>query len=334
MMRLVEKKIRQIVALAGRWPYRVGYFSVVILTRVFKIPGQIWIRNSYVLGSFQPGFSDLDLTCFVSDGPRRYRNQNLEESFFKIASRFQKFWPFLGEINFYCQETAKIVIKTHNSFEIRRDPELAKRFFYGKHSDMYEAAVFLLRQLEKDLVNLKNQPDKRVKKWLCHFQEIDKSLPELKFGEKFTIDRESIIDSVINAIVFLSRCWNPVMYQDVRQKLLVYIELRLANIDSFKIQKITEWDPWFFVWGAGFFSTLRLGHSRFSEDQLKFFVRQMRWELCGVLGQSFTQQQKNNSLQHLKKLYQSIQFIENVQNHAEIRELKQEFESSFLFCQS
>lgn len=334
MMRRIEKAVRQMVSIAGRGPYKLIYTVIKLLLQTIGNQNQIWIRNSYILGSFEAGFSDLDLSVLISENRNTKLSERNKKYFNSIVKFFQKVWPFLGEINYYNSATVLFVSRAHNTFELQRDPQLVRINSVPRTADMFEAAVFLLRQLEKDLNNLKYQPEKRMKKWQSHFFEIDNKFPEMKFLEKVHLNPNKMLESIVSAIRFLSRCWNPVMGHDVEQKLLLYLELLQAKADFGKLQKLPEWDAWFFVWGASHFPESALGQHKLSDDQLKFYVRQMRWEICGVITQSFAQEQREQSCKHIKKLNDCIHKIAVLNDHPEMQELIKIYQAGLSFYQN
>lgn|GEM_PF-6468490 len=132
---------------------------------------EVWCRNSFRIGGWTFGLSDLDLTIY-SERPNA-------RGFSEIRTKFiglKRWFPWIGEVNFYTRSIASRFLMNANPLELQRDPELLARFgldLRRSPSDA-ESAAFLLRMLESDVLNLSAKAGagstKRLRKakWVSH----------------------------------------------------------------------------------------------------------------------------------------------------------------------
>jgi hypothetical protein len=320
--------------------------GVRILAVISGVDCAVWPRNSFVTEALEPGFSDIDLTVFYQSS---LLDQN-RERFLSRVNQFRRFWPFLGEINFYSAEVSEFSYKFHNSFELLRDPELVARcsrkldqtmqlkqpeqttqpkLGESKRSpDLIEGSVFLLRQLEQDLNNLTEIPKKRLKKWLRHYDDLYHALSGAGFGRKTEFKSFVCIDEVIETIVTTAKCWNPVMIRDLSEKLTFHLHLQRHRVNCLSLGLLFKMDAWFFVWNAQRLGGRYVEPLIFNEGQVRFLIYQMRWEICGILCQAFTVRQKQEARVYLSDLLLMVKQVDQRRDHPDFPELFIQFEEA------
>ncbi len=293
---------------------------------------QLWPRNSYVLKALEPGYSDLDLSLLQK------KTNSSPQRFFSLYRHLRRFLPLLGEVNFYTQESLALVGQKHNSFELKRDPRLLDLLGRRPKPEPFEAAVFLLRQLEKDLHNLKKRPEKRLKKWLSHYREIAAAFPELDLSGPFALDAKHLPESIAGAVIHLSQIqfysnWNPVRLRDLYDRLFFYIQLLDGGINLSTTKNFWTLDKWFIAWSPHRVVDTEAFRIKFSDDQLKFLVSQMYWEICGVLTQLESEFSRAAAATYLKHLKASTEQLLIFNNGQQVHDLLTFFDISLAHVQ-
>jgi hypothetical protein len=315
--------IRELISFTGSSLYSASLH--VVRGMAAGLGFHLWPRNSYVLGSLEPGYSDLDLSLL-----QRGRGSRTE-LFFSIYGFFKRVWPLLGEVNFYTPESLSLIEGQHNSFELRRDPLLLKRLNKTLKPEPIEAAIFLLRQLEKDLHNLKKRPQKRLKKWRSHYQEIKSSFPESDLSGALVLDAGRITESVAGAVVNLIQVqfysnWNPVRLREMNQRLFFYIQLLEGGIDLSAAKNFWTLEKWFIAWSPHKVVDAETFRVKFSDDQLRFLVGQMKWEICGVLSQLESEFSRSEAADYFGRLKASAEQLLIFNNGPQVHDLLLLFE--------
>lgn len=313
---MIKKILRDLLSLFGYWPYALSLVFLRFIIICTRSQIEIWPRNSYQMKTLEPGYSDLDLTLFVKDGASVASSHR----FFYIYKILQKVLPFLGELNVYNKDLALFVSTHHNYFELSRDPIFFQKFHVQKKPDFYEGAVFLFRQLEKDVHNLVIHPKKRLKKWKSHLEMINQAFPDENLLVKIPIDEEKLVQTIIAFIVHLCGCWNPIFSNEMREKLDFYLALLEKKVVFEKLNYLPKKDSWFISFIGIKFSDLP-AVGTLNNDQVRFLVKQIEWEFCGVLSQILIQNNVEECLQHLQKILLYIEKMNFIDNHKELEEL-------------
>lgn len=275
--------LRYMAALFGKWPYKAANNLVKKLARYHKLT--VWPRNSFVTGALEPGYSDLDLTVIREE-------KNSSVGLFRDRYRNLKiFFPMLGEVNFYSGKNLQIIAENQNSFELKRDPMLVRHFQLTPIFTAIEAAVFLLRQLEKDLHNLRLHPEKRIKKWQSHFSAIKKELGGLPVAKALSLDEKNLKKTIVGAIIHLTQVahienLNTALIEKLNEKLNFLLHLLEVGINLSAENLFWTFDDWFVAWSPHRIVDSERLRVKFDPDQHDFFIAQMKWELCGALTQS------------------------------------------------
>ncbi len=273
--------LKNFLAKAGTRPYRLVIRTLDFLVKKTGVPVVLWPRNSYVLGSLEPGYSDVDLTlCFnerVSFKTMSY--------FIQGANWFRKICPLLGEINMYRGLPRKEFLKQHNYFELMRDPLLLASVDFVRTPSPEEAAVFLLRQLEKDINQISQFPEKRIKKWQSHFSQIDSKIPELEIKKRFPLRSDTLLTSIQFAIMHALEVANPVIQADVHEKLNFYLELIRCKVNLYQARTLWTQSAWWVCFSPMQKFIHEIPPLPMSDIQIKVFAAQIRWEICGCLTQ-------------------------------------------------
>lgn len=329
-MNLSEKCFRSTASIFGRVPYVMAWRVVQMLARFSGLSGQVWARNSFVLGPFNPGFSDIDLTL-CSENPAIQLKENF---FFNSYKYFRKCWPFLGEINYIRREQLSFILENHNYFELMRDPKLLGCSLKQRAPDRFSAAIFLLRQLESDLQNLNHSPLKREAKWKRHFSVIDQVFSELDFLKYVSYKPESATGSIVGAILFLSEILNPIFVDALHEKLMFQVELLSQKFDSDQLCKLSDWSSWFFIWNCHRSDFSKRHCGKLTNAQIQIFIRQVQWEYCGVLTQSGSLRNLRNINEHLEMLHNNVSMVLATHNLSELKDLKDQVKTAINFIKT
>jgi hypothetical protein len=312
-MKIVLKKI---LSYCGSFPYSLTLFIVRSCAGIFGIRGSIWPRNSYVLGYLEPGFSDLDLSFVLKpDATPRVLSQC-----HGFVAAIRRVWPLVGEINAYIGTPSEAFFKSHNYFELRRDPYLARLSTHLRFPDPVEGAVFLFRQLEKDCNQVHQMPQRRMKKWRSHLVLIHEAMKQLELSKYVTLREASLSDDVTRAILHCMEISNPLVWNQVYEMLTAHFELMRSGVDPYKMRPLFATDSWWLAFTATRLEDLAIPPRHLSELQLKFFVRQIRWEICGCISQVHL---KNAFFMrtHFEKLRSTVRKQRSIQYAEELNEL-------------
>ena len=302
MKNKVSIGLRHLLGLAGRAPYILGLNAAKLLGAVILPNYKISTRNSFALGYLTAGFSDLDLSLLETSATS---TESLNQ-FLAKYQKLKKLIPILGEINIYRKNSLNFVARYHNDFELKRNPQVLSNIHPVKKPSEIQAAVFLLRQLEKDLFYLENCPRMRRNKWHYHWKQIHAEL-NLNYEFPFPEDNESLQDRIISIILAFGGIKNPVFMADHKAKLNFMLALLKSNFDISKAQPLIGLDPWLIAWWPHLFAQWDIKLIKLNPLQLSFFKRQVEWELCGIVTSPMENSgQVKTHLQHLKRLSTQI----------------------------
>lgn len=169
-------------------PYQEAFNSCAIALSDSEV--ELWHRNSFKLGNYTFGTSDLDLTLLFHHWPTPVKLKKTLE----ILANQKRIFPFIGETNIYIDDEVGEFLSCFNYFERLRDPIFCDHFLSDKKSSQSEKTAFVLRMLFSDRVKLTFHPELRQRKWQFHFSALE--LPYTKLIKKDTID--SILSKWIN----------------------------------------------------------------------------------------------------------------------------------------
>jgi len=288
------------------FPYFVALVLAHLICKIFFLRNRpyVWPRNSFSLGYFTPGVSDLDLTVWFELKPNKRELKRVRS----IFRALRIFFPFLGEINLYSKDEALSFCQFANIFELSRDKLLISQL-HGKLDDnriikQTEAAVFLFRMWDSDKKNLRTRPEKRVRKWQYHIRQINShcTLPPVSTFAK----GEGLEDRILKTILLMTNA-----------------KLSVDSVKSFS-NMLTDHDNHLNEWLAAFFVN-RFCYSPVyplisDTDAINVFIQQMRWELWGLLSQ-YRFIERESLLGHLDHLIRCASLITNVDRHRDIETL-------------
>src|ERR1035438_2136714 len=121
MLAGIKKFARFSLALLGPIPYKITFWTVLGFQKLLVPQGKLSVRNSFRLGYYQPGYSDLDLSLYLA-----VDNTTLQEIRFEKTYRIlRKFNPLLGEMNYYRPRQLEFIQRQHNFLELSRNPDLS-----------------------------------------------------------------------------------------------------------------------------------------------------------------------------------------------------------------
>ena len=292
-MKIVFKRLLSVL---GYLPYQCVLFAARTSVKFAEEPAQIWARNSFALKTLEPGFSDLDLTLVFANEV----SFSKISSFLKKADLFRSFCPILGEINTYRKIPGQDFFKHHNFFELIRDPVLLENAKIERNAQTIEAAVFLLRQLEKDIAQIKLFPERRIKKWASHFLTIDQHLPHLKLSQE-QLQPSTLQTSIQKAILKILGTTNEIVYSEVNEKLELYLELVRCGVEIGKTRGLMVNNSWWFLFSLTKTAAMQIPPIQLSPIQLQFFLKQITWEVCGCISQ-ITLENRAQTIEHFENL--------------------------------
>lgn len=300
---------RKIIAIFGRAPYTLMANAMGVLVKAIGVKADIWPRNSYALRTLEPGYSDLDFTLYLKNN----NNTKGLKNFTHLYQKLNKIIPLLGEINIYTPSTIEFIAQKHNGLELARDPKLCQIADVKKNISAAEASVFLFRMMELDIHNLKERPERRVKKWKAHIEAVDQLMTEYKLTDFVPFKADKLIETGIYSIIKLNDIWDPFEVNDLKDKLECYFELVNKKVEVNKIKFLIDSDAWFSVWFSRCQGSLEPAPRKLSEKQINFFKQIILWEVCGVLTQINSKESVFAAVAHFEKLAREVQRIAYLQ---------------------
>jgi hypothetical protein len=145
-------------------PYLAAFYFLNLVYKISITGCKVGYRNSVAFSCVEPFFSDLDITVICTDKQRSKAK--------KLFQALKRLIPWLGELNLYSAENLQEAVKVCNTYEMRRDPLLAKKFSSAQDAGKAEKFVFAFRMLNADWNTLNGRPATRQKKWSFHFGEL------------------------------------------------------------------------------------------------------------------------------------------------------------------
>ena len=98
----------------------------------------MWYRNSLKLGYWSFGRSDIDITVLL-----KVSNSSLIKEINHTHYKLKKYLPIIGEVVFFSENLKDTLFRTINSLELKRDPDLIKKFSYDKNFTDVDKILFL-----------------------------------------------------------------------------------------------------------------------------------------------------------------------------------------------
>lgn len=261
--------------------YRGCAFFVIKLLE-WRFPSlKVWTRNSIVSNDIVPGISDIDLTLYSLTVLDRGSEIFIRE----LHSHLKKIIPILGEWNFYYSDDVSILKHYFNPIELSRDPKLAAIVQQRREAEQIEKGVYLLRQWKSDQHYLNIIPNLRTKKWKRIAQRVGIRIENVNFDYIKTQINEFVtpnFDSTEKKICFYPHEWLGENWRE-------------SDLDESK--KIL---------------------SEFTASEQQYCLKQIYWEVCGILCQlPFLE----NPIDMNSHLYNLSQLIAPYVEYKEIDEL-------------
>lgn len=280
-------------------PYKIVLCFIVKTSQIFwKV--QVWPRHSYVLGSFIPVKSDLDLSVYI-ENPKTIKN------FILYYNLLKKIIPFLGELALYTPETINYIKQTSfNGFELERDPLLIEKFNIdikkSVNFNRENAFTYLLMALINDFHKLKKNSKGRYKKWQQHFTHIKLSLVDNdNIKDNLELNPELLLFSIFSALIILApKTQNSLL---LRTYLRMYIELllddNLEDRDRWLRPLISDSKTHFYVFFVEYLCHVEAQRPQIELSEFKLVIAQIDWFLLKMLKHSFNIEQIHKDLKRI-----------------------------------
>ncbi|MEQ1722790.1 MAG: hypothetical protein ABL930_06410 [Pseudobdellovibrio sp.] len=231
----------------------------------------------------------------------------------------RKIIPFLGELYIYDQNSiAFIKTYTGNGFELDRDPLFLKRFDIELSSKSFgrnEAATYLLMALVNDLHKIAKDSDSRIKKWKYHFSHVNSVFSEKEIpGPRLEINEQTLVFSILSAIVNLSSPSSSNQATLLRAKLKLYIEIlpkaevTLNFIDLIK-PLLSQENVELFTYFIEYTASIEGFTPLLTEPQFDTASSQIEWVILRLIRQGHTQ---SANVESINKLRSFKFFVERV----------------------
>ena len=296
----MKSSARKIFSYLGRWPYDGLLELIRFCAKLFDPRFEVWTRNSLQLGYFEPGYSDLDLTLYSPD------SKTSVQKFLKFYSFLRSWIPFLGEINCYNPQKLAELKVFGNLFEAQRDPLLFQKMNWGRNPTTVEAAVFLLRQFEKDVHQIEQYPERRLRKWNHHLELVRSFFPENTYLTKTELTPQNLKVSIQFFIIALCEVHNPVLREHVFKNLEFYLEAVYCDLRFYWLNASVIPDSWFYCFALPKMNEWQLNARKINPQQQDFLEFQYKWEMCGLLSQTADLESIEKYQIHLEKVRSSI----------------------------
>ena len=259
-------------------------------------------RNSYVLGSFVPLVSDLDLTILLRGPIGDDTSQKIQSDLDDLTRIF----PFIGESNVYFEQALDFLLDFMNPFELERDPELKSLAFKGpERLDLKTlAAVFLFRMLDADLLSLTARPRYRVKKWLSHSGMVTRVLG--KRYERDFLSSDPNVSILTELVLELLELKDP-LRSEVAEQIARSFELKLAGKPAWHF----DYPPlmWILTPHVLVYSREPQAIPAAPPELARFFIGQIEWEIWGIGTQYLLTKRKPAFFDHLLRLEKLLPVI-------------------------
>lgn len=140
----------------------------------------VWYRNSFRLGYWSFGKSDIDITILISKSDR-----TIIENITRTHELIKKVFPVIGEVVFFNEKLKEPLTQTINSLELKRDPDLMNRFALTKKTTDAEKIIFLHRFLQANNERF-DKPGLRIEKIRYLLESL--SMTTLNFSQEAFIN--------------------------------------------------------------------------------------------------------------------------------------------------
>jgi hypothetical protein len=254
---------------------------------------EIWPRHSFVLGTFVPFVSDLDLTIFTPSDVSPVETQKIRDEIESIS----KIFPAFGEVNLYLEADQWLSADFMHRLELSRDPRFSKKITLDDSSRnrKISSAIFLFRMLDSDWRNLKIRPQVRVKKWRAHLASIAND-----YGRDIgTVSKAAPPDlATLSSLLFEILDLDAETRLDCENHLRQYFQLKEAGKTAWEVQypqRMWALAPHVMIYGYD-------QPSELSGTLAEFFIGQLNWEIWGLGTQYILTERKTAFLDHLAKL--------------------------------
>lgn len=262
-------------------PLRIPYQIALAASR-WTLPrrgqGTAWARNSFVLGTWVPLLSDLDLTVLDACPPTRLSTR---------ASRLKRAFPFLGEIHHFIESDLPALAEIGNPWELARDPRLLAEMEMrgirpGQPFDRPHAAAFLCRMLEADNRNLESRPARRRLKWDSHFRSVQARFAGDPLIRAQAFDPAQAHRSILALILALAQIEHPGAVAQAIESLEFYFEAVRRGMRPESLRRMASWRPWWLALLPHCFLGYSAIFPRLDPVLGEIFAAQVRWELFGL----------------------------------------------------
>ncbi|MBT3583772.1 MAG: hypothetical protein HN509_02605 [Halobacteriovoraceae bacterium] len=270
---------------------------------------QIWLRNSLKEKNIVPGLSDLDFTLYLAGPLMKQENKRIVKRYNLI----HKFFPLLGEINFYQADEVTLFSSLANPLELKRDPDLLEKISTPVRDQTLQSdLVFIIHILFSDFDNLKKRFSLRRKKWQRHLERL--SIP---------LSLESIhsIEDLLE--LFDRELFDKVSRNEFKRFLIRYqqFNFKAANsmnrfyegvihVKSFILLAPSKWIG--ASLDSGEFEMDCELIRNFSELEQKIYVEQINWEIWGLFSQYRVTMEELDLHIHLGNLKKTLDCIKDV----------------------
>lgn len=262
--------------------YRFSFFLFKFLLIGEK--GRLWYRNSLYFEDIVFGVSDIDMTFLQDENESYIQVRRIEKKLRLIKCLF----PHLGEINYYSKNLLKDFLPLANPIELKRDPIfLAEIERIGASSflpklEKSDIQAFVLNWVASDAHRMRENFSFRKSK-------IKRFLFLLDSEEKGVRNLEELISS-LSTDYFQE-------VADIQSFLTDFTYFDFSHQESFNsfYEEYPEWRVYFMCLFPQKWIGASLHHQKFQDDlyeiskaskELKdIFLKQLRWESWGLLGQ-------------------------------------------------
>lgn len=286
--------------------------GIYLLTfRMFQVMmigtgSQVWYRNSLLFNKLSFGISDIDISAmpikkFSAKQTKRFRVR------YFFAKKILK---LIGELNFFDLEKSKKLAAWANPFELDRDPKLLAALGEARPKSEATQIVFFLRMILSDRKNLFIRPQKRLEKWLFHFDQLGLDTATLKRdhfsykrlvntfydqigvtekSEKFKLFGKLLSQDVKISTLYMNKMWRDLMFMYMPQEWI-----KFAIVDGKYIEDIRS----------------VLAKDCFSKLDWEIFAEQLNWEVWGLCSQYQMSLSKIGVVEHLANLEHVLKLLD------------------------
>jgi len=244
-----------------------------------SIKDEVWYRHSVYFGDIEFAYSDLDLSVLLTESH--------SEDIQKKIRRLKFFFPFIGEVSYFDRNYLFQIEPYANSVELKRDPALKEKMNKeDKDIDLAEEIVFILNWLSHDSHKMRENFRGRKKK-------IRRFLKILDIEER---DVQGITE-LINLLIEEKFQHSDLNSVEVRKFLtqFSFYDFTRRSADNEFYYDCEEFHRYLFCFfpqrwiGAalhyGEFDQCEKFLSDLSPFEKEIFLKQINWEIWGLMGQ-------------------------------------------------